>query len=289
MASRMRQVQEVKRLNERELEKCISLKESWHWTYKGCAWVYVGGFPYKLTEGDLICIFSQFGEIEDIHLVREEATGKSLGFAFIKYEDWKSTILAVDNMNGVEILGRTISVDHKKEYSPPKPKKDKTKQQQDQEMPVEHVPGHAYKDKELANEYDINKGIDVFRPQEDDEEEEEEEEEDQDHGAKRKSSKDRKKKKKKKHDKRKKKTSKQRSPSREETKHGNDDNNGHDVSKERNGGKRRAERPKSDNDRSAKSRRTEQGSTQSGNASWRGRREPACTVPSWRGRREPGT
>lgn len=26
-----------------------------------------------------------------------------MGFAFIKYEDQKSTILAIDNMNGVEV------------------------------------------------------------------------------------------------------------------------------------------------------------------------------------------
>jgi RNA-binding motif X-linked protein 2 len=45
---------------------------------------------------------SQFGEIEDIHLVREEDTGKSRGFAFLKYEDARSCVLAVDNFIGVK-------------------------------------------------------------------------------------------------------------------------------------------------------------------------------------------
>ena len=36
----------------------------------------------------------------DINLVRDKTTGKSKGFAFLAYEDQRSTILAVDNFNG---------------------------------------------------------------------------------------------------------------------------------------------------------------------------------------------
>ena len=42
-------------------------------------------------------------QIEDIHLVREEDTGKSRGFAFVKYEDARSAILAVDNFTGSKV------------------------------------------------------------------------------------------------------------------------------------------------------------------------------------------
>ena len=44
--------------------------------------------------------------------VRDKDTGNFKGFGFIKYENQKSTILAVDNFNGTELLGRTIRVDH---------------------------------------------------------------------------------------------------------------------------------------------------------------------------------
>ena len=53
-------------------------------------------------------------------LVRDKKTGKSKGFAFICYENQKSTILAVDNFNGVKLTGRTIRVDHVEEYKLPK-------------------------------------------------------------------------------------------------------------------------------------------------------------------------
>lgn len=49
-----------------------------------------------------------FFQVEDIHLVREEDTGKSRGFAFVKYEDSRSCILAVDNFIGVKASIATI-------------------------------------------------------------------------------------------------------------------------------------------------------------------------------------
>lgn len=47
---------------------------------------------------------------------RDKATGKRRGFAFLMYEDQRSTILAVDNLNGAELLGRTLRVDHVQDY-----------------------------------------------------------------------------------------------------------------------------------------------------------------------------
>lgn len=76
--------------------------------------------PYDLTEGDIICVFSECGEIVHINLVRDTKTGKSKGFAFICYEDQRSTILAVDNLNGMKIVGRLVRVDHVETYKLPK-------------------------------------------------------------------------------------------------------------------------------------------------------------------------
>ena len=63
-----------------------------------------------------MAVFSQYGEIVDVNLVRHEDTGKSKGFAFICYEDQRSTVLAVDNLNGARVLGRTIRVEHVEDY-----------------------------------------------------------------------------------------------------------------------------------------------------------------------------
>lgn len=108
----------VIKLSERELK--TDAKSSWHDQYKDSAWIFVGGLPYDLTEGDIICVFSQYGEIVNINLVRDKKTGKQKGFCFICYEDQRSTILAVDNLNGIKILGRAVRVDHVAEYKVPK-------------------------------------------------------------------------------------------------------------------------------------------------------------------------
>ncbi|RYG67950.1 IST3 family protein, partial [archaeon] len=119
----MNNVKSIENLKEEELKHNIIgglSKGSWHEKYRDSAWVFLGGFSYELTEGDLICVMSQWGEVEDIHLVREQETNKSKGFAFIKYEDSRSTILAVDNFNGIKLLGRTLRCDHVENYKLPK-------------------------------------------------------------------------------------------------------------------------------------------------------------------------
>ncbi|KAI9729840.1 MAG: hypothetical protein M1834_006589 [Cirrosporium novae-zelandiae] len=108
----MNGIREIQRLNKRELEETISPEASWHADYRDTAWIYVGGFPYTLSEGDIITIFSQFGEPTHINLVRDKDTGKSKGFAFLKYEDQRSTDLAVDNLGGATVGGRILKVDH---------------------------------------------------------------------------------------------------------------------------------------------------------------------------------
>lgn len=105
-------VKRIQSINAKEVAQGISDGASWHAKYKDSAYLYVGGVPFGLSEGDLLAVFAQYGEIVDVNLVREEETGKSKGFAFVAYEDQRSTNLAVDNLNGAQILGRTIRVDH---------------------------------------------------------------------------------------------------------------------------------------------------------------------------------
>jgi len=110
-----------RKMNERELEAGVAgTKNSWHMEYKDSAWVFLGGLPYEMTEGDVICMFSQYGEVVHINLIRDHGTGKSKGFGFLCYMDQRSTILAVDNLNGVKVLSRMIRVDHVHQYKLPK-------------------------------------------------------------------------------------------------------------------------------------------------------------------------
>lgn len=89
-----------------------STEASWHADYRDTAYIYIGGLPFDLTEGDVVTIFSQFGEPVYVNLIRDKDSGKSKGFAFLKYEDQRSTDLAVDNLGGATVMGRVLKVDH---------------------------------------------------------------------------------------------------------------------------------------------------------------------------------
>lgn len=113
----MNTIRAIQKLNKRELEEGISTEGSWHTDYRDTAFLYVGGLPFELSEGDIITIFSQYGEPVWIKLARDKETGKSRGFCWIKYEDQRSTDLAVDNLGGATIMGRLLRVDHTR-YKP---------------------------------------------------------------------------------------------------------------------------------------------------------------------------
>jgi RNA-binding motif protein, X-linked 2 len=91
----------VTKLSEQELR--TGNKTSWHDQYKNSSWIFVGGLPYDLSEGDIISVFSQYGEVVNINLIRDKKTGKQKGFCFLCYEDQRSTVLAVDNFNGIKV------------------------------------------------------------------------------------------------------------------------------------------------------------------------------------------
>ncbi|KAI9814544.1 MAG: hypothetical protein M1832_005724 [Thelocarpon impressellum] len=108
----MNTIREIQALNKREIEAGVSPEASWHADYRDTAWVYVGGLPFELSEGDVVTIVSQYGEPVHISMPRDKETGKSRGFAFVKYEDQRSTDLAVDNLGGATVMGRTLKIDH---------------------------------------------------------------------------------------------------------------------------------------------------------------------------------
>jgi len=114
----MRRAKQINELNQKELRLgYTNTPSSWHHQEKNkTAYIYIGGLDFRLTEGDLLSVFSQYGEVVDIDLVRDEKERTSKGFCFIAYEDINSTILAIDNLNGVELGNRIICVDHAPNY-----------------------------------------------------------------------------------------------------------------------------------------------------------------------------
>lgn len=109
----------IQRLGEADLKHALHDKGSWHDDYRTSAVVFVGNIDPRLTEGDLLVVFEQVGTVLYLHWPRDRETGKKKSFAYLVYEDQRSTDLAVDNFSGISLLDRVIRVDHMKDYRPP--------------------------------------------------------------------------------------------------------------------------------------------------------------------------
>ena len=60
----MNDIKAIAKLNEEELRAGLTGANSWHSQYKDSAYVYVGGLPFDLTEGDVIAVMSQCDSTE---------------------------------------------------------------------------------------------------------------------------------------------------------------------------------------------------------------------------------
>ena len=60
----MNTIREIEKINQQELERGIAgTPASWHAKYEKSAWIYAGNLDHALTEGDVLCVLSQFGEV----------------------------------------------------------------------------------------------------------------------------------------------------------------------------------------------------------------------------------
>ncbi len=64
------QIKNTQKISREEVEAGYTDSQSWHARFRHSAYIFAGGLPYKLTDGDLLAIFSQYGEIIDVNLVR---------------------------------------------------------------------------------------------------------------------------------------------------------------------------------------------------------------------------
>ena len=70
--------------------------------------LYIGNLPWKIIETDLLEIFAGYGVVEGTaKIIKDRETGKSKGYGFLEVQKGD---IAVQEMNGKEILGRSLKV-----------------------------------------------------------------------------------------------------------------------------------------------------------------------------------
>jgi len=72
--------------------------------------IYIGNLSYDTTQNTLEAEFGRFGPIDDVHIVTDRETGRSRGFGFVTIADDSGAEKAIEEMNGTELDGRTLTV-----------------------------------------------------------------------------------------------------------------------------------------------------------------------------------
>ncbi|KAF6154892.1 hypothetical protein GIB67_018329 [Kingdonia uniflora] len=72
---------------------------------------FVGGLAWSTSDGSLKRAFEKFGRLVEAKVVIDRFSGRSRGFGFVTFEEKKAMEEAIDEMNGVDLDGRPITVD----------------------------------------------------------------------------------------------------------------------------------------------------------------------------------
>lgn len=72
--------------------------------------LYVGNLPYDTTEDDLRRVFAQAGQVQEVALITDRATGRSKGFAFVRMANQAEAEKAIQTLNNHNVGGRPIKV-----------------------------------------------------------------------------------------------------------------------------------------------------------------------------------
>ncbi|HVH58086.1 MAG TPA: RNA-binding protein [Vicinamibacterales bacterium] len=72
--------------------------------------LYVGNLPYSATEEQLTDLFSRSGQVDNVRVMRDMATGRARGFAFVEMASDDDAQKAVTEFNEYKLEGRALVV-----------------------------------------------------------------------------------------------------------------------------------------------------------------------------------
>jgi RNA recognition motif-containing protein len=72
--------------------------------------LYVGNLPYTAGEAELQELFSRAGNVESVRVMRDAATGRARGFAFVEMATDEEAQKAASEFNQYQMGGRALTV-----------------------------------------------------------------------------------------------------------------------------------------------------------------------------------
>jgi RNA recognition motif-containing protein len=72
--------------------------------------LYVGNLPYEIGETELQELFARAGSVESVTVMRDQATGRARGFAFVEMSTDDEAQTAIRELNASQVGGRSLTV-----------------------------------------------------------------------------------------------------------------------------------------------------------------------------------
>ena len=72
--------------------------------------LYVGNLPYSTTEDQLTELFSRAGKVDNVRVMRDMATGRARGFAFVEMASDEDAQKAISELHEQQMDGRALVV-----------------------------------------------------------------------------------------------------------------------------------------------------------------------------------
>ncbi|MCX6360589.1 MAG: RNA-binding protein [Armatimonadetes bacterium] len=80
--------------------------------------IYVGSLPYSIDDAQLEQMFAQHGQVSSVQVIMDRDTGQAKGFAFVEMVNDNEAEVAIKQLDGTQLGGRTIVVNEAKERQP---------------------------------------------------------------------------------------------------------------------------------------------------------------------------
>ena len=80
--------------------------------------MFVGNLEWGVVEDDLQQLFSPFGAIEEVVVIKDKFSGRSKGFGFVTFTNDEEGDKAVAELNGKDLKGREITVNEARPQKP---------------------------------------------------------------------------------------------------------------------------------------------------------------------------
>jgi RNA recognition motif-containing protein len=72
--------------------------------------LYVGNLPYETGEAQLQELFARAGTVDSVKVMRDMATGRARGFAFVEMSTDAEAQRAITELNNYQLDGRGLTV-----------------------------------------------------------------------------------------------------------------------------------------------------------------------------------